>query len=566
MEESVVLSILINQENLPVLNPTCKIVKKSNAHTELELNGMIPPAGQSLASRIIPGSDIIVLREGEETALLDGIIIDAQIKIEGSGVETLVEVSITARSYSWLLDRKKKERAFQNSNESYQSVAETVLAPYSDSKVILTESITGKKLEHLLVQYYETDWQFLTRLASWQNQPLSVNNKSAGVKIYLGALFSSRRYVIQENEEDEIEQILLSARKEHAGLYAFRFSTERTDMEALEVGDRIGYKGIDFFVKEAEITIENHEIWHRYLFCPKEEFFVPLMQNTYITGLSLAGSVKKVLGSQVQVDLDIDAAVGNDRWYAYATFYSMFYCMPEIGDRVFLYFPEAYEDSAFVLNSVRSSKQGGDNTKKETAGRNGIANTATNENSTPALANEGQKEMQIVDLTPYIDALASPEGGELIDLSVSYSDGTKFSLSDLAEAAKKGSSAANIVEKQECRIETIDTKNFEFENLMRNENAKVLSTPDGKMIVLDDASGHVGIFQSESTYIILKGSSIIVHTGGNITLEAEGDIRLDAKKSVNIKATEELKFTCMDSAMDILQEEIKISGNDIKIN
>ena len=61
----------------------------------------------------------------------------------------------------------------------------------------------------------------------------------------------------------------------------------------------------------------------------------------------------------VKVSLDIDSnnTDSGERWFAYSTVYSSedgtgWYCMPEIGDSIRLYFPNNVEKNAFVISSV----------------------------------------------------------------------------------------------------------------------------------------------------------------------------------------------------------------------
>ena len=112
------------------------------------------------------------------------------------------------------------------------------------------------------------------------------------------------------------------------------WTTERNGLKTMAVGDIVQYKGITYYIKEAEILVQNASVRHQYRFCMENGFCVKEMHNPYMTGLSLPGSVEKVSGDQVQVKLDIDAVEKHNCWYTYSTFYSTFYCMPEIGDRV----------------------------------------------------------------------------------------------------------------------------------------------------------------------------------------------------------------------------------------
>ncbi|PZM63391.1 hypothetical protein [Paenibacillus dendritiformis] len=67
-------------------------------------------------------------------------------------------------SYAATLKAKKK-RSFQNPNMSYAGLVRSVLSYYVDSDFINYAS-EGDVLGTLVMQYEETDWQFLKRMAS----------------------------------------------------------------------------------------------------------------------------------------------------------------------------------------------------------------------------------------------------------------------------------------------------------------------------------------------------------------------------------------------------------------
>ena len=83
----------------------------------------------------------------------------------------------------------------------------------------------------------------------------------------------------------------------------------------------------------------------------------------HLIGVALSGTVAGVSGDQVQVMLDIDREKGGtaDWWMPYSTLSaspdgSGWYCMPEIGDRVRVYFPSKKEEEAVALSAVSGYK------------------------------------------------------------------------------------------------------------------------------------------------------------------------------------------------------------------
>ena len=74
-------------------------------------------------------------------------------------------VYLEARTGSCLLDRKKRKRSFQRQGRSYKELAGEVAAPYQGYPVWKTGA-GGEKECGFLLQYEETDWEFLRRALS----------------------------------------------------------------------------------------------------------------------------------------------------------------------------------------------------------------------------------------------------------------------------------------------------------------------------------------------------------------------------------------------------------------
>ena len=86
--------------------------------------------------------------------------------------------------------------------------------------------------------------------------------------------------------------------------------------------------------------------------------------NINIMHSELEAVVKDIKGDKVQVKIvnDENAGSAGCRWYTYATVYSTpdgtgWYCMPEIGDRVRISFPDLDEKNAYIVSSVHMESE-----------------------------------------------------------------------------------------------------------------------------------------------------------------------------------------------------------------
>lgn len=96
----------------------------------------------------------------KETPIFSGIVEKLNL-LKIGGIDCF-EVEVV--SLSVLFDRKKKKRSFQNVNMTYAEIAEQILSEYTDGATICTigeDRVIGTPL----IQYKETDWEFLKRIA-----------------------------------------------------------------------------------------------------------------------------------------------------------------------------------------------------------------------------------------------------------------------------------------------------------------------------------------------------------------------------------------------------------------
>ncbi|WP_308167970.1 hypothetical protein [Clostridium estertheticum] len=81
--------------------------------------------------------------------------------------------------------------------------------------------------------------------------------------------------------------------------------------------------------------------------------------NNKVVGISLKGNVLDTKNDTVKINLEIDGNqdIGKARWFSYSTVYSSpdgtgWYCMPEVGDVIRLYFRDNEEKNAYAISSA----------------------------------------------------------------------------------------------------------------------------------------------------------------------------------------------------------------------
>lgn len=247
-------------------------------------------------------------------------------------------------------------------------------------------------------------------------------------------------------------------------------------------------------------------------------------------------------------------------WYTYSTFYSTFYCMPEIGDRVHLYIPSMKEEQAFILNSIRDKVSG----QETDRGSFQVGSTVTGGES-------GQQEKRKADedgknIFSWLSELSEIPFGTLVAIGVGASETEKETQEQNSDSRKNSQGDMPVQVAYSGNGTQSQAPEFDFQNLYNNEEVKVLSTRDKKMIILDDRNGSISIRYNNGTFIILKGDGIQINSAGYLHLRANGNISLTADGSLSIKADEQIMLGCKESNFILTPEGIEINGTDIKIN
>lgn len=121
----------------------------------------------------------------------------------------------------------------------------------------------------------------------------------------------------------------------------------------------IEVNGLPFTVRSYVYDFNGQEMTGIYDLQLAQGLLVPTIYPMHLIGAALTGTVVNVSGTAVQVALEIDKESGNPAafWFPYSTISaspngSGWYCMPEPGDDVRIYFPSKNEQEAIALSSV----------------------------------------------------------------------------------------------------------------------------------------------------------------------------------------------------------------------
>lgn len=346
-----------------------QLIKAINDHARLSFTGII---SETVKERFLKNIDtqtpveVDTVKDGNPLRnLFKGLVTDVEMR----SIRDIHYIEIKGISYTYLMDIKVKKRSFQDKEMKYADLVKKVLDDYSGSDFI-DQATDGKKTGKFILQYLETDWAFLKRMASHFNAGLVPEAVADKPKFWLG---------VPEGSDGELEDFHYSVKQR---LFDYRESAENyiqgihekdfTDYIAesdvcLNIGDNVSFRGQKLKVRQAVMGISKSILKHEYLLSPENGLKQNNLQNHALKGVSLEGKVIEVEKDQVKVHLEIDQEQAKDKayWFPYSTFYSAegntgWFCMPELEDSVKLYFPTAQEEAGVVTTSVRRKGGKGD--------------------------------------------------------------------------------------------------------------------------------------------------------------------------------------------------------------
>ncbi len=325
----------------------CKIVKEINKHFTARIKGYLTEKSQDNFDDYMHKEDINIVisnDDDEQHSIFKGII--TQICISPN--DDFYEVALSAESYTLLLDIENRFRVFQDDSWTYKRIAKYIVG-CNDNAISIYNQKTDIHTNSLLVQYKETDWEFLKRIAAELNTVLISDCKNDKASFYFG--------IPERTHTFDFSYLSLSKK--------FTISDTRKIMEyvvesrdILNLLDKVSIEGNNVQVFAIDIQLTNGEILSRYVMRQLKDFYANKYHNSNLIGVSITGRVTNVKDTQVQVDIDGELVKNdNKKWFDFATVYSSYegtgwYCMPENGDKIRLYFPDDDEESSYVISSV----------------------------------------------------------------------------------------------------------------------------------------------------------------------------------------------------------------------
>jgi len=337
-----------------------RINQKINEHGTLYLKARLPEGEETRdLEAYAEGKNVSLNSKGMagEHILFQGITQEIKVSL----VEHVYYIEVNAISYSYLLDIEQKVRSFQDKKQTYTDLITQITDEYPDAGVIDTAS-NGATTNQFLMQYHETDWVFLQRLASHFNTGLICDIRFDSPKYFFGTPdipgveLQGFNYTVRK----DIKRFRQLSKTGVDGLEENDFICYEVDTnQAIQVGSCVKFKGKNYYVDSIKIRNEKELFITRCTFMAKKGLSQPYKAHDEIAGCSFNGRIIDIKNDQVKVHLDVDGSqdVETAHYFPYSTVYSSedgsgWYAMPCMNDNVRVYFPDGDDSHAYAISSV----------------------------------------------------------------------------------------------------------------------------------------------------------------------------------------------------------------------
>jgi len=334
--------------------------RKVNCHSTMVVQGIIKADLEMnyldwCIRKEHPEFKMIAIDEHTEQDFFHGIITDFSIKKEGEMCLLSLEVS----SGTYLMDLKEHQRFYQIESQPASEIFEEICNTYSSCSYLI-----NREQEYLLnqftIQYLETDWQFLKRLASRHHLPLISADYIPGIHFYVGNSprnqheVSEDTYTIINDVQDYYKK---SSQMDFRPISAvfYRFSSR----EIYYLGDEVLFNRYKMYIYEIKSEFSHGELIHHYKMKAESGFQTSYQPNTAVIGASFDARILDIEKDRVLINISNgeNAEQSPAKLFPFSTVYSSpdgtgWYCMPEPGDAVRLYIPSANESEGYVISAV----------------------------------------------------------------------------------------------------------------------------------------------------------------------------------------------------------------------
>lgn len=298
-------------------------------------------------------------KDGKAYVLFYGVVENLYLDKDGDG-KILI---LTAWDATMQMDIQPQKRIFQNPDMGVHQLVEEIMKTYSGSDLKI--HIPDQPIGQLVVQYEETDWEFLKRFLSKYNETLYSDTTYPDIRFEAGLKPRPETFFWDELPFELSQDLSRFVEMKENGLDQLTRSQNTMfkiqSYDIASIGNQITYKGSPWFVESANRFLENGLLKNSYQLRQRESLKVLPYFNQNIAGISIDGTIANVQRDRIQAEMEIAAGdSGSEKyWFPFSTVAassdgSGWYCMPETGDSIRIYFPTDDEKEAYAVTAIKS--------------------------------------------------------------------------------------------------------------------------------------------------------------------------------------------------------------------
>ncbi len=353
-EEQTTLGSLILQTGIAVKYiKDVRIEEAADKHGRMKVRFLTDDKMEDTDMVRLDGSDITLRTEDGENVFC-GKCVGFHL-IRGN---QYAEVELAAETASVLKDRDKNSVTFQGEKKTLDDVLAKGIG--RGSLVQIDQNIT---IADMLSQENETDWEFGRRIANQYKKQFFVNSKTAGCQIHVGRKPFAEKdpgRVLYASVGRDVVKARAIQQNVDPGACVFEF--EETTLAVCDLTIGAGYavthQGRSQMVISSLITCKKGLLQNEITLVNREGVMpeAAVSMETMTRSGVLTGTVLEVKGTDVRVDFGSEG--DSPRWMPYANAVNnYFYCMPDVGDSVFVYYETGDSGRIVCLGSkhVRQS-------------------------------------------------------------------------------------------------------------------------------------------------------------------------------------------------------------------
>ncbi len=333
------------------------LFQRIGEHSRFYLRALIPESEKQRCLGSTGHSERIMEHSEEGDQLFfQGVVSAVRVQSRAAVHELFWELS----SATVLMDQREHLRVFQDPALRFRELVSRLVRDYSGADVIMPSS-AERPISRLYVQYRESDWAFLSRLASELGSWLCPDPASGGCHFFFGIPERGE----SEEEISEKELLSVSALQECAGFTGAVRLLHCRGRKRYKPGQRLRLGGESYTVFQTSLRLEKGESMQESLLVRTGDLKASRRENRRLSGVLLFAEVSEVSGVTVRLSIEGDeSGLRPAAYFPYATVYSGrdgsgWYGMPEPGDRVMLRFPDADERKAYAASAVHLGTAGG---------------------------------------------------------------------------------------------------------------------------------------------------------------------------------------------------------------